>query len=187
MIVGDDLMLTYAATPSPVRNDATIKPGRPKDYDHFVDPAHSLGYLSRIALRSFSHAMERRTLLFGVSAGQWQFLCQLWDEDGLTQGDLSWRVGTRASTTVTAVNSLVRSGLVKRVPCSNDRRKIYVYLTQRAKNLRAELLPKVAEVNNLAARGIGAAELAVFRKVLVQINANLAQDAVRPLTCGGEA
>jgi MarR family transcriptional regulator, transcriptional regulator for hemolysin len=158
-----------------------------KDYDHFVDPGHSLGYLSRIALRSFSHAMERRTLLFGVSAGQWQFLCQLWVEDGLTQGDLSSRVGTRASTAVTAVNSLVRSGLVKRVPCATDRRKIYVFLTQRAKDLQAELLPKVATVNALATRGIPASDLVAFRKVLVQINANLAQDAVRPLVCGVEA
>jgi DNA-binding MarR family transcriptional regulator len=169
------------------RNGAVLKPGRPKDHDHFADTAHSLGYLSRIALRSFSHAMERRTLLFGVSSGQWQFLCQLWVADGLTQKDLSWRVGTRASTTVTAVDSLERSGLVKRVPCARDRRKIYVFLTQRAKDLRSAVLPKAEEVHALATNGIDAADLVVFRRVLVQINANLAEDAIRPLTASEDA
>jgi MarR family transcriptional regulator, organic hydroperoxide resistance regulator len=93
----------------------------------------------------------------------------------------------REPTTVTAVNSLVRSGFVERAPSQIDRRKIHIQLTERAKALRAELLPQVAEVNTLATRGIDPADLATFRKVLGQINANLAEEADEPLGQADEA
>jgi MarR family transcriptional regulator for hemolysin len=162
-------------------------PSKSASYARFVDPTASIGYLTRIAFRSFSRAMERRTLPFGVTGGQWRFLRQLWVEDGLTQRELSRRVGMREPTTVTAVNSLVRSGFVARVPSLMDRRKIHIHLTERAKALQAELLPQVAEVNALATQGIDPADLAVFRKVLGQINVNLAGEADEPLVQGDEA
>ena len=64
--------------------------------------------------RSFSRALERRTLEHGVSAGQWRFLRQLWLEDGITQRELSARVGMREPTTVVALKSLEAAGLVRR-------------------------------------------------------------------------
>jgi MarR family transcriptional regulator for hemolysin len=150
-------------------------------YAHLADPANSIGYMTRIAFRSFSRAMERRTLRFGVSGGQWRFLRQLWVEDGLTQRELSRRVGMREPTTVTAVNSLVRSGFVERVPSLKDRRKIHIHLTQRAIDLQAELLPLVAEVNTMATANIAPDDLANFRRVLAQIAINLAAEAEETL------
>src|ERR1700744_3630242 len=152
------------------KSNAT-SPGR------FADPNNSIGYLTRIAFRSFSRAMERRTLPHGVSGGQWRFLRQLWIEDGLTQRELSRRVSMREPTTVTAVNSLVRSGFVERVPSLTDRRKIHIHLTQRAIDLQAELLPLVAEVNTMSTANIAPDDLANFRKLLAQIGINLAAEA----------
>jgi MarR family transcriptional regulator for hemolysin len=163
------------------------KTGMSAGYARFVDPTNSIGYLTRIAFRSFSRAMERRTLPHGVSGGQWRFLRQLWVEDGLTQRELSRRVGMREPTTVTAVNSLVRSGFVVRAPSAVDRRKVHIHLTERARALQAVFLPMVAEVNALATTGIDPAELATFRKVLVQINANLVAEAEEPLASTDEA
>ncbi len=159
-------------------------PDPPLDPAQLADPTNSIGYLTRIAFRSFSRAMERRTLPFGVSAGQWRFLRHLWMEDGVTQRQLSHKVGTREATTVTAINSLVRSGWVERAPSRTDRRKIHIRLTGRAKTLQADLLPIVAEVNALATRGIAVRDLATFRRVLTQINANLAEEAADPLVQG---
>lgn len=150
-------------------------------YAQLADPSNSIGYMTRIAFRSFSRAMERRTMRFGVSGGQWRFLRQLWVEDGLTQRELSRRVGMREPTTVTAVNSLVRSGFVERVPSLKDRRKIHIHLTQRAIDLQAELLPLVAEVNSMATANIAPDDLANFRKVLAQIAINLAAEAEETL------
>ena len=50
----------------------------------------------------------------GVGVGQWYFLREVWEEDGLAQGDLSWRAGLTAPTTVVAIRRMVEDGLVVR-------------------------------------------------------------------------
>ena len=143
----------------------------------YADPTNSIGYLTRIAFRAFSRALEVRTSPHGVSSGQWRFLRVLWREDGLTQRELSRRVGMREPTTVIALKSLERSGFVTRQKSVEDRRKAHVFLTPQARALEAVLLPAVAEVNAIALAGLSEAEIAVLRKALSQVGRNLAADA----------
>lgn len=142
----------------------------------YEDPLNSFGYLFRIAFRSFSRALERRTLPLGVSSGQWRFLRVLWNEDGLTQIELSRRVGMREPTTVAAVNGLERAGYVERRKSSTDRRKIHVYLTPRARRLKDKLMPHVAEVNALGLKGLSPQEIAQIRQALLKVIENLGED-----------
>ncbi len=141
----------------------------------YADPSNSIGYLTRIAFRAFSRALEIRTAPHGVSSGQWRFLRVLWQEDGLTQRELSLRVGMREPTTVIALKSLERSGFAVRRKSVEDRRKMHVYLTPQAKALQKTLLPAVAEVNAIALAGLSASDIAVLRKALVQVGRNLAE------------
>jgi DNA-binding MarR family transcriptional regulator len=143
---------------------------------HFEDPANSFGYLFRIAFRSFSRALERRTLPYGVTSGQWRFLRVLWMEDGLTQIELSRRVGMREATTVAAVNGLERAGYVARRKSSSDQRKIHVQLTRRAKRLKDRLIPLVAEVNALGLKGLSPQQIKLLRFGLLKIMDNLSRD-----------
>ena len=145
--------------------------------EFYADPINSIGYLTRIAFRAFSRALEVRTSPHGVSSGQWRFLRVLWREDGLTQRELSRRVGMREPTTVIALKSLERSGFVTRQKSVEDRRKAHVFLTPQARALEAVLLPAVAEVNANALAGLSEAEIAVLRKALSQVGRNLAADA----------
>jgi len=145
--------------------------------EFYADPTNSIGYLTRIAFRAFSRALEVRTAPHGVSSGQWRFLRVLWREDGLTQRELSRRVGMREPTTVIALKSLERSGFVERQKSIEDRRKVHVFLTPSARALEATLLPAVAEVNKIALAGLTEAEIAVLRKALTQVGRNLAADA----------
>jgi DNA-binding MarR family transcriptional regulator len=143
---------------------------------HFEDPANSFGYLFRIAFRSFSRALERRTLPFGVTSGQWRFLRVLWMEDGLTQIELSRRVGMREPTTVAAVDGLERAGFVARRKSASDRRKVHVHLTKRAKRLKEKLIPLVAEVNALGLKGLSPQQAKLLRTALLRIMDNLSGD-----------
>jgi DNA-binding MarR family transcriptional regulator len=145
--------------------------------EFYADPTNSIGYLTRIAFRAFSRSLEVRTSPHGVSSGQWRFLRVLWREDGLTQRELSRRVGMREPTTVVALKSLERSGFVTRQKSVEDRRKAHVFLTPEARALEAVLLPAVAEVNAIALTGLSEAEVAVLRKALIQVGRNLAADA----------
>ena len=56
-------------------------------------PAESSGYLVRDAHRAFQRLLERRIAAYGLKRGQWYFLRVLWTEDGLSQRELSARVG----------------------------------------------------------------------------------------------
>jgi MarR family transcriptional regulator, transcriptional regulator for hemolysin len=145
--------------------------------EFYADPTNSIGYLTRIAFRAFSRALEGRTALHGVSSGQWRFLRVLWREDGLTQRELSRRVGMREPTTFIALKSLERSGFVTRLKSVEDRRKAHVFLTPEARALEAVLLPAVAEVNAIALAGLSDTEIAVLRKALTQVGRNLAAAA----------
>lgn len=153
-----------------------LRPGAlPPDVAAYADPTQSVGYLLRLAFRASTQALERRTLSHGVSSGQWHFLRELWREDGLTQSQLSRRIGLREPTTVVAVNSLVKAGLVNRVPDPGDRRKVRVRLTRKGRDLAPVLLPLVAEVNALATTGMTGPETEAFRAALEKVCANIAR------------
>lgn len=144
--------------------------------DPFADPNNSLGYLCRIAFRRFSRALEERTIGHGVSSGQWRFLRVLWQAEGLTQRELSERVGMREPTTVIALRGLEKSGLVERRPSTADRRKMHVHLTPRARALQRALSPFVAEVNAIATQGLDATEVAELKRLLALVGRNLAEE-----------
>jgi MarR family transcriptional regulator for hemolysin len=86
-----------------------------RDIQIYADPSNSIGYLTRIAFRAFSRALETRTAPYGVSSGQWRFLRVLWREDGLTQRELSRREAKGLQATllpaVAEVNDIALAGL----------------------------------------------------------------------------
>lgn len=144
--------------------------------EYYTNPDNSIGYLARIVFRSFSRLLERRTLTHDVSAGQWRFLRQLWREDGITQRELSERVGMREPTTVVALKSLEKAGLVTRKKTEQDRRKTYIYLTPHAKKLELVLAPMNAEVHEIATRGMTDGEVETLQMLMRRVIANLADE-----------
>src|SRR6202795_3758405 len=103
-------------------------------------PGLSSGYLVRDAHRAFQRLLERRIAAYGVSRGQWYFLRVLWNADGLSQRELSARVGMMEPTTVIALRSMEKTGLIRRVRSTDDKRISHVRLTPKAQRLRNELL-----------------------------------------------
>lgn len=149
--------------------------------EFYTNPENSIGYLARVVFRSFSRLLERRTLTHEVSAGQWRFLRQLWREDGITQRELSERVGMREPTTVVALKSLEKAGLITRKKTEDDRRKTYIYLTPHARKLELVLAPMNAEVHEIATRGMTDAEVETLQLLMRRVIDNLADDT-RALT-----
>jgi DNA-binding MarR family transcriptional regulator len=137
-------------------------------------PPHlSSGYLVRDAHRAFQRLLERRITAYGVSRGQWYFLRVLWITDGLSQRELSARVGMMEPTTVIALRSMEKSGLIRRVRGADDRRKVRVFLTAKAKRLRGELLALARTITDEAEEGIAPRDLAAFRRIIARMTENL--------------
>lgn len=147
--------------------------------EYYTKPENSVGYLSRIVFRSFSRLLERGTMVHDVSAGQWRFLRQLWREDGITQRELSERVGMREPTTVVALKGLEKAGLIIRKKTSDDRRKTFVHLTPHAKKLELILAPMNAEVHEIATRGMTDEEVETLQALMRRVIDNLADEAAK--------
>jgi len=144
--------------------------------EYYTDPENSIGYLARIVFRSFSRLLERKTLAYDVSAGQWRFLRQLWREDGITQRELSERVGMREPTTVVALKGLEKAGLITRKKTSEDRRKTFIFLTPHARKLELVLAPMNAEIHEIATRGMTDVEVEQLQSLMRRVIGNLADE-----------
>jgi DNA-binding MarR family transcriptional regulator len=141
----------------------------PEDYP----PIESAGYLVRDAHRAFQRLLERRIADHGITRGQWYFLRVLWTQDGLSQRELSARVGMMEPTTVIALRSMEKTGLIRRVRSIDDKRISHVRLTPKAQRLRNELLALARGITQEAEKGITRDDLAMFRRVIAQMTANL--------------
>lgn len=135
--------------------------------------AESAGFLVRDANRAFQRLLEKRIAPYGVARGQWYFLRVLWNEDGLSQRELSARVGTMEPTTVIALRTMEKSGLIRRVRSTDDRRRSHVWLTPKAQRLRTELLTLARGITDAAEAGVTPDELVMFRTVIARMTANL--------------
>src|ERR1700691_5942125 len=136
-------------------------------------PRLSSGYLVRDAHRAFQRLLERRIAGYGVARGQWYFLRVLWNADGLSQRELSARVGMMEPTTAIALRGMETSGLIRRVRGDDDRRKVRVFLTAKAKRLRGELLGVARTITDEAEEGIAPRDLAAFRRIVARMTKNL--------------
>ncbi|MFC0102383.1 MarR family winged helix-turn-helix transcriptional regulator [Sphingopyxis terrae] len=147
--------------------------------EYYTNPENSIGYLARIVFRSFSRLLERGTLTYDVSAGQWRFLRQLWREDGITQRELSERVGMREPTTVVALKGLEKAGFITRKKTSDDRRKTFIHLTPHARKLELILAPMNAEVHEIATRGMTDEEVETLQALMRRVIENLADETAK--------
>ena len=137
---------------------------------------HSFGFAVRRAHRAFDRALQRRLAAHGIATGYWYYLRALWDEDGLTQKQLSDRTGVAENTTAAMITAMMKDGLVTRTRAADDKRKWRIALTPRATALRGLLFPYVAEVNAIAAAGINDADKALFLDLIGRMSANLSKD-----------
>src|SRR4051794_4848924 len=90
-------------------------------------PAIGLGMLLRTADMTFNRALREELASHDVTFSQFQHLRQLWEADGLTQVELSRRIGIQMASSTSVLDSLECRRLIRRVRQSKDRRKINVF------------------------------------------------------------
>ncbi len=133
----------------------------------------SLGYQIRATHRLIQRTLQVEIERYGVTLGMWYFLRVLWAEDGITQSELSQRVGTMEPTTLSAIRDMERNGFVRRVPHAEDRRKINIHLTEGGQALRDKLLPSAVAVIEAASAGLTSREVTMMLDLLKAIQRNL--------------
>ncbi len=124
-----------------------MKPGTQHSAKTTLPFESSFGHLVRSIHRMQGHLLQLRLAEDGVSLGCWYFLRVLWEEDMITQRELSIRTGVNEATTRTAVDRMESQSLVTRRNDPRDRRKRYIELTDRARGLEPTLIDFADHLN----------------------------------------
>jgi MarR family transcriptional regulator, organic hydroperoxide resistance regulator len=139
-------------------------------------------HLVKLAARSLARALQMRLTEHAVSYGHWTFLRILWEEEGLTQRELSARAGVMEPTTFAALKAMAQRGYVTRRRNPQSRKEMQVFLTPQGRALQAKLVPLAEEVNDVALQGVGTADIAATRRTLLALINSLAADEKAPPT-----
>jgi DNA-binding MarR family transcriptional regulator len=148
----------------------------PAANDESVPLARSVGYHVRQLSETWQGAMDITAAAQGVTVTQWRYLRELWEEDGLSTGELTRRVGREGPTTVVAVRLLEREGLVRIEKSDADRRKSFIWLTPRGRRLAATMAPLIRAVNDHAMSDLSEVEVRTFKRLIVRIQRRLDSD-----------
>ena len=135
--------------------------------------SESVGYQIRVTHRLLQRFLQFKIEPHGITLGMWYFLRALWDEDGLTQRELSVKVGTMEPTTLSAILIMERKGLVRRVRNKTDRRKWHIHLTPKGRGLKDKLLPLAREVVDTSVQNLSRGEVAQLLKGLAEVQNSL--------------
>ena len=138
-----------------------------------LDPKKSFAYQVRGTHRLFARLLEKHIAGSFIKTGDWYLLRVLWEKDGISQKELSRQSFLTESSVVTMLNSMAKSGLVVRERDENDKRRMKILLTEKARGLKDELIPVARDINKKATRNIGREDLQTFMKVLSLMKDNL--------------
>ena len=109
----------------------------------------------------------------GVRVGQHIVLSALWDQDGLTPGQIARRLGIATPTIVNTATRMEEAGLVTRRPDPADARLVRLYLTPSGLSAREPVRAARAALERHATATLTAAELENLRSALTKITAQL--------------
>jgi DNA-binding MarR family transcriptional regulator len=156
-----------------VKLSARLEKDDTKPAMYGVNASDRLTHLMREADKRLVRAFQDRLAQHRIAHGHWTFLRILWENDGISQVELSERAGVMNSSTSVAIQAMAKLGYVVRKQHSDNQKKVYVYLTRAGRALEAKLVPLAVEVNELATAGLKKSEVDQFRSILVQIIENL--------------
>jgi DNA-binding MarR family transcriptional regulator len=143
-------------------------------------PNDRLAHLVKDATRALLRALQMRLTEHSVSLGQWTFLRILWENDGITQRELSELAGVMEPTTFTAVTAMEKLGQVTRKKMLDNKKMVHVFLTPKGRQLKRKLVPLAEEVNRIAVENVSRQDVVTMRRVLLVMIENLACDETQP-------
>ena len=148
-----------------------VTPENRTEEDHY--DGRGLRYLIHFVNRASTKLAESELgKHLDITHAQWRFLRVLMTEDGLSQRELSQRIGLMENSTVIAINVMEARGWIKRRRDDQDKRRLRIYLTDEGRALE-KLSAVVQTVGRIAVRGMSEADIAILRQGLQHMLANM--------------
>jgi len=133
----------------------------------------ALGYQIGLLSRLFDRALEQHLADFQVLPGQFPALVMLYEQDGLTQAELSKRIQVEQPTMANTLSRMERDGLIKRKADPSDKRRALVHLTPRAESFKKDLMDKARQVPGAALAKLSSSDQDTLFRLLGQMLENL--------------
>jgi DNA-binding MarR family transcriptional regulator len=131
-----------------------------------TDVANSVGFLLAKAYQRACAIYKEQFERYDLTPQQFGLLRFLWEEDGITQVELSNRSQIDRTTIGGLIDRLEQSGLVQRLPHPGDRRAYRISLTGEGKRLEDELIPLAMELHRKILAPLTAEEIATLTNIL---------------------
>ena len=131
-----------------------------------TEVASSVGFLLAKAYQRACAIYKEQFDRYDLTPQQFGLLRFLWEEDGITQVELSNRSQIDRTTIGGLIDRLEQSGLLKRLPHPDDRRAYRIALTREGKKLEAELSPLAEELHRKILAPLTAEEVETLTTIL---------------------
>jgi len=134
-----------------------------------TDVSNSIGFLLAKAYQRACALYKEKFDHYNLTPQQFGLLRFLWEEDGLTQVELSNRSQIDRTTIGGLIDRLEQSGLLVRLPHPEDRRAYRISLTDSGKNLESELTPLAEELHKAILARLSPEEIASLTTILQKL------------------
>ena len=130
------------------------------------DIEKSIGFLISKAYQRVWALMREEIEVYDLTPPQFGLMAFLWQQDGLTQVELSDKGQIDRTTVGGLIDRLEKNGLVERRPHPQDRRAYKIYLTGKGKELEKPLTQCAGNVLAKFTNGLNAQEVSELTRML---------------------
>lgn len=133
----------------------------------------SISFLINRATVKIKREMSNRFNNYDITIEQWALLTRLWQNDGISQTELSRRSSKDLPTVTRMLLKMEKKGLISRRVDPDDSRSTLIFLTNEGKDLEDELDAIAYEIEVKALKNIKIDDVELLRDVLGRIIANM--------------
>ena len=130
-------------------------------------------YLVRMFYRKVSQSVnDVYKTLYGLSVSEWRTMAVLNDFEPLSAKEINLRSSMDKVNVSRSIASLQKNGLLERHIDPADRRRVLLRLTKKGKQIMADLVPRVLEVETRLLEGLNMQEQKTLKSLMQRVSEN---------------
>ena len=127
-----------------------------------------IGRIKQVNTRLLNKFLVQKNIT-AFNGEQGRILHVLWENDGISNRELSKKSGLAMSSLTTMLERMEEKNLLIRKFCPTDKRKILIFLTDYAKSLKSEYDEISDKMNEISFEGISDEERLIFEATLEKV------------------
>ncbi len=108
-----------------------------------------------------------------ITPEQWIVLYYLWEQDGLSLGELAKKTKKDNANITRIINRMENQGLLNKSIKDNDKRFFYLFLTEEAYRIKPSVYKSILSSTDICSKGLSVKEQETFLLLLNKIISNM--------------